>query len=172
MIDMNRMIDYIKNIVCDGDYGDVNMSILTGSMSLHQSKNNMKYIFLWTKDKLRQYISLNDQLNGFFLFLLHSLFQIFVYFALLTSPIYSATFMCAIIFWVFILLSNIYFRGCLLLKLERYLWGTRSWYGPMYLFCEEEYITPNLANNFFICQQVIIITIIFLRVLFFTPSHI
>jgi hypothetical protein len=167
MIDMNRMIDYIKNIVCDGDYGDANMSIHTGSMSVHQSKNNMKYIFLWTKDKLRQYISPNDRLNGFFLFLLHSLFQILVYFALLTSPIYSATFMCAIIFWVLILLSNIYFRGCLLLKLERYLWGTRSWYGPMYLFCEEEYITPNLANNFFICQQVIVITIIFLRVLFF-----
>ena len=170
MIDMNEIIDYIKNIICESDKRTVNGSVQTGTMSSCHSKNNMKNIFHWTKYKLRQYISHNDRLNGFFLFFLHFLFQILVYFTLLTSPIYSATFMCAIVFWVLILLSNIYFRGCLLLKLERYLWETRSWYGPMYLFCEEQYITPNMANNFFICRQVLLITIIFLRILFFNTK--
>ena len=111
------------------------------------SKDTMHSIFQWTKDKLRQHISVNDRLNGFVLFLLHFILQILVYFSLLTSPIHSVTFVSAVVFWVLILLSNICFRGCLLLKMERYLWNTRSWYGPMYLFCEEEYINPNMASN-------------------------
>lgn len=154
---MVGLFDYIKEITKE-------------SITVWSSKDCSKYtkhsIFQWTKDKLRQYLSHNDRINGFVLFLLHFILQILVYFALLTSPICSAKFMCAVVFWVLILLTNVYFRGCILLKMERYLWNTRSWYGPMYLFCDDHYMNNNLANNFFICRQVLVITIIFLRVLF------
>lgn len=157
--------DCINNMISHS--GHANVSMLTDSISnSHSSKNNMKHVLEWTKYKLRHYISHNDRLNGYVLFLLHFILQILVYFALLTCPIHSAKFVCAALLWLFILLSNVCFRGCILLKLERYLWDTRTWYGPMYLFCEDSYITSNLANNFFICQQVILITIVFLRVLF------
>jgi len=162
---MISFFDCINNMIYDN--GHANVSMLTDSISTSHSKNIMKYVFEWTKYKLRQYISQNDRLNGYVLFLLHFILQILVYFALLTSPIHSAIFVCAVVLWLFILLSNVCFRGCILLKLERYLWNTRTWYGPMYLFCEDSYITSNLANNFFICQQVIVITIVFLRFLFF-----
>jgi hypothetical protein len=139
---------------------------ITQCISNSRSKDTMLSIFQCTEDNLRRYISHNNRLNGFFLFLLHFLFQILVYFILLTSPIHSAIFACAVVFWLFILLSNICFRGCLLLKLERYLWNTKSWFGPLYLFCDDEYMTPNMVNNFFICRQVLIIMIVFLRILF------
>jgi len=154
-----QLFDYIKNMVTD--------SVTWRRLSFSQSKDSVKTLFKWTEDKLRRYISHNDRLNGFFVFLLHFLFQILVYFTLVISPIHSVRFVCAVVLWILILLSNTCFRGCLLLKLERYLWNTKSWYGPMYLFCDEDYMTPNLANNFFICSQVLVITIVFLRILFF-----
>ena len=164
---MTGLFDYIKKnnikeIVKESDAADW----ISKDWSNGWSKDTLYSIFQWTKHTLRQHISDNDRVNGWILFLLHFILQILVYFALLISPIHSVTFVGALVFWVLILLSNICFRGCLLLKMERYLWNTRSWYGPMYLFCEEEYITPNLANNFFICRQVLVVTIIFLRFLF------
>ena len=150
------------------DVGPDNVDIPSNSIAAtNWPKNNMKNVFEWTKYKLRQYISHNDRVNGFVLFLLHLILQIIVYFALITCPIHSTKFVGAVVLWVFILLSNVCFRGCILLKLERYLWNTKTWYGPMYLFCKDSYMTSNLANNFFICQQIIVVTIVFLRILFF-----
>jgi hypothetical protein len=131
------------------------------------SKDNTKRIFTWIEYYLRTYISNNNRLNGFFVFVIHLLLQFIVYFFLLSYPICSTFFYSAFIIWTLIIVSNFYFKGCLLLKLERYLWNTKTWYGPIYMFCDNSDISPTTINNFFICRQLIVITLVFMRILFY-----
>jgi len=131
------------------------------------SKDNMKRIIRGVEDNLKSYISHNNQFNGFIVFIIHLLLQILVYFVLLTYPIYSTCFYLAFSLWAFIIISNFYFKGCILLKLERYLWNTKTWYGPFYMFCDTCDLSSTTVNNFFICRQLIVITLVFMRILFY-----
>ena len=131
------------------------------------SKDNIKQIITWVADNLKSYISPNNQLNGFIVFIIHFLLQILVYFILLTYPIHSICFYIAFCVWVIIIMSNFYFKGCILLRLERYLWNTKTWYGPIYLFCDTCNMSHNTINNFFICRQLIVVTLVFMRILFY-----
>ena len=144
----------------------VNNSIITDYFFV-RSKDTIQNIFHTIEDILRRYISSDNRINGFFVFLLHSVLQFLIYGFLLFAPIYSVYFIGAILLWSFIILTNFSFRGCFLLKLERYLWNTQSWYGPLYLFCDENFVTNGFVNNFFICRQVLVMTIVFLRILFY-----
>lgn len=152
---MTYFIDSIINDFLDTDYFFI------------RSKVTIQNIIHSIEDILRRYLSKDNRINGFFVFLLHSALQIMVYTILLTFPISSIYFIVAIVLWILIMLSNISFRGCFLLKLERYLWNTQSWYGPLYLFCDENNVTNGIVNNFFICRQVLVMTIVFLRILFY-----
>ena len=144
----------------------INNSIITDYFFI-RSKDTIQNIFHLIEHTLRRYLSKDNRINGFFVFLLHFALQIIVYTILLTFPISSIYFIVAILLWFLIMLSNISFRGCFLLKLERYLWNTQSWYGPLYLFCDENNVTNGIVNNFFICCQVLVMTLVFLRILFF-----
>jgi hypothetical protein len=144
----------------------INNSIISDYFFV-RSKHNIQSMYRSIEDILRRYVSYDNRINGFFIFILHSLLQLLVYGFLLFSPIYSWHFIIAFILWVFIMLTNFSFRGCFLLKLERYLWNTQSWYGPLYLFCDETFVTNGIVNNFFVCRQVLIMTIVFLRILFY-----
>ena len=142
---------------------------MTGFMeySITCSKDSMKRIITWMEDKLTCYISHNNRLNGYIVFIIHFLLQILVYFVLLTSPIHSTCFYLAFSVWAIIILSNFYFKGCILLKLERYLWNTKTWYGPLYMCCDTCDISTTTVNNFFICRQLAMITLVFMRILFY-----
>lgn len=131
------------------------------------SKDNMKQIITCLEHNLTLYISHNNRFNGFIVFIIHFLLQIFVYFVLVTYPIYSTCFYLALCVWTIIIVSNFYFKGCIMLKLERYLWNTKTWYGPILMFCDTCDMSPTTVNNFFICRQLIVITIVFMRILFY-----
>ena len=57
--------------------------------------------------------------------------------------------------WLFVFWLHFYFKGCILVKTERYLWDTRDWYGPwsMIIFPLQNVgveITKSLTENIFL----------------------
>lgn len=128
------------------------------------SKTNIKHI-LKTAEQSLKIFSDNNHLNGFLVFLVHLLIQLTSGCLLIFYPI-GHLFYSIIVIWIGILLSNIYFRGCILTKLERHLWQTNNWYGPFFLYCDWFQLNPNMLNNLFICKIILISTIVFLRILF------
>jgi len=128
------------------------------------SKHQMKAFLTFCDDKL-QIISNDPKYNGFIVFIFHLLFQIISIFFLFFYPI-SITFYIVLSIWIIVLASNFYFRGCILTKLERYLWNTTSWFGPYYIFCNLDKWSNNKIKNMYICQIITLITILFVRILF------
>ena len=128
------------------------------------SKQQLKYILNLCKEKMT-IISSDHKINGFIVFIFHFIFQIISTYFLFFYPI-SNTLYFVLLLWIIILLSNIYFRGCILMKLERYLWNTKKWYGPSFIFCDLNNWSDTKIKNTNICKLVIIITIIFIRILF------
>lgn len=128
------------------------------------SKDQMIFFLNYCEDKLKC-ISNNSKYNGFIVFLFHLLFQIVSIYFLFFYQI-SITFYVVFFIWIIILASNIYFRGCILTKLERYLWNTHSWFGPYYMYCDLDKLSDNKIKNIYICQIITLITILFVRILF------
>ena len=128
------------------------------------SKQQLKYILNLCKQKMT-IISSDHKINGFIVFIFHFIFQIISTYFLFFYPI-SNTLYFVLLLWIIILLSNIYFRGCILMKLERYLWNTKKWFGPSFIFCDLNNWSDTKIKNTNICKLVIIITIIFIRILF------
>jgi hypothetical protein len=128
------------------------------------SKSRIKYILEYAEQALKLF-SDNNKLNGFLVFLVHLFIQI-ASFCLLIFYHIGPLFYSVIFIWIGILLSNIYFRGCILTKIERHLWQTKTWFGPFFLYCDLFHLTSTLLHNLFICKIICIITIIFLRILF------
>ena len=128
------------------------------------SKEQMKSILNYCEHKLKC-ISDNPKYNGFIVFLFHLLFYIVTTYFLFFYPI-SPIFYFVIVIWGIILASNFYFRGCILTKLERQLWNTNTWYGPYYMFCDFENLSDNKIINIYICQKILIISLLFVRILF------
>jgi|UniRef100_A0A6C0CLJ6 hypothetical protein len=128
------------------------------------NKQQNKNLLLFVEKKL-QFISNNNKLNGFLIFIFHLLFQIFSIYILFFYPI-SPLFYFTFLIWILILISNYYFKGCILTKIERYLWKNKQWFGPYYIFCNLKSWSPNKIKNMYICQIIFLITILFIRVLF------
>ena len=128
------------------------------------SKQKINHILNHCREKMN-IISTDNKINGFIVFLIHLLFQFISTYFLFFYPI-SNTFYFVLLAWIIILLSNLYFRGCILTKLERYLWNTKKWFGPYFICCDLNEWSDTKIKNVAICQIIIIITIIFLRILF------
>ncbi len=128
------------------------------------SKDQMKSFLTYCENKLK-IISNNQKYNGFIIFLFHLLFQIVSIYFLFFYPI-SNTFYFVLFIWILVLISNLYFRGCILTKLERYLWNTNSWFGPYYMYFNLDKWSNNKIKNMYICQIITLITILFVRILF------
>ena len=128
------------------------------------SKHQINYILNQCREKMA-IISDDDKINGFIVFLFHLLFQFISIYILFFYPI-SNTFYFILLAWIIILLSNLYFRGCILTKLERYLWNTKKWFGPAFICYDLNEWSDTKIKNVIICQLILIITIIFVRILF------
>lgn len=128
------------------------------------NKEQNKKLLLFVEDKLK-FISNNNKFNGFVLFIFHLLFQLISIYILFFYPI-SPIFYFTLFIWILILISNYIFKGCILTKLERYLWQNKEWFGPYYICCNLNNWSSNKIKNMYICQITILITILFLRILF------
>ena len=128
------------------------------------NKEQNKNLLLFVEQKLK-FISNNNKLNGFILFIFHLLFQLVSIYILFFHPI-SNLFYFTLFIWIIILISNYIFRGCILTKLERYLWQNNEWFGPYYICCNLNYWSSNKIKNMYICQITFLITLLFIRILF------
>jgi hypothetical protein len=128
------------------------------------NKQQNKTLLLFVEQKLK-FISNNNKLNGFFVFILHLLFQLVSIYILFFYPI-SNLFYFTLFLWIIILISNHIFRGCILTKIERYLWQNYDWFGPYYIFCNLNTWSSNKIKNMYICQITFLITLLFIRILF------
>ena len=128
------------------------------------NKEQNKKLLLFVEEKLK-FISNNNKFNGFVLFIFHLLFQLISIYILFFYPI-SPIFYFTLFLWILILISNYIFKGCILTKLERYLWQNYEWFGPYYICCNLNTWSSNKIKNMYICQITILITILFLRILF------
>jgi hypothetical protein len=124
----------------------------------------MKNLMIYYENKLK-YISDDNKFNGFIVFLFHYLLQFIVYYLLLFFPI-SFSYYAIVLFWLCIVFSNVYLRGCLLTKVERHLWKTKEWLGPQFFFYDSCSLSNVMLQNLFICKVIFIATIIYLRILF------
>ena len=128
------------------------------------NKQQNKILLLFVEQKLK-FISNNNKLNGFIVFILHLLFQLVSIYILFFYPI-STLFYFTLFIWIIILISNHIFRGCILTKIERYLWKNYDWFGPYYIFCNLNTWSSNKIKNMYICQITFLITLLFIRILF------
>ena len=81
------------------------------------------------------------------------------------DPLFYLTVLC----WIIVILCHFYFNGCILIRIERYLWDTKTWYGqwtPLYNLLKKYDIelTKNLLNNLFICGGIILTIFIILKI--------
>lgn len=130
----------------------------------NKDKEYIKCLIIFFENKLKN-ISYDNKFNGFLVFLFHYIFLFIIYYLLLFFPI-SFSYYGIVFFWLGIVFSNIYFRGCLLTKLERHLWNTKDWFGPQYLFYDSSTLSNVMLQNLFICKFIFFATIIYLRILF------
>ena len=167
------MLTYFKHIYDNdysNDYSNDNEYISTKkykqSKQSKQSNTNIKNILIFFENKLK-YISNDNHFNGFIVFIIHYLFLSILYYLLLFFPI-SLYYYAIVSFWIIsIVLSNIYFKGCLFTKLERHLWNTKEWIGPHFLFYNSSSLSSTMIQNLFICKVIFIATIIYMRILFY-----
>jgi len=128
------------------------------------SKDDMNIIIEFVVSKLNC-ISSNDNLTGFCVFLIHFICQLIIITIFLFYPL-SLLYYFIVVIWLFCLVSNIYFKGCLVTKIERHLWKTKSWYGPLFELGNLNQLPCNTLTNISVCLSIFVCMIIFVRVLF------
>lgn len=81
------------------------------------SKLQLEQILNFCESKLKL-ISNDSKFNGFIVFLIHLLIQLVSFYFLILHPI-DFMFYFIVAVWTLILISNFYFHGCILTKLEK-----------------------------------------------------
>ena len=138
--------------------------LLYSSEYSNKDKEYIKNLMIHFEYKLKC-ITDDNKFNGFLVFLFHYILLFIIYYLLVFFPI-SFSYYCIVFLFVCIVASNVYFRGCLLTKLERHLWNTTEWFGPQFFFYDSSTLSNVMLQNLFICKIIFIATIVFLRILF------
>ena len=73
-----------------------------------------------------------DTISPWILVSLHILLIFFIVYKLLTNPINNYYYIYLTV-WILIILSNYYFHGCILTRIERNLMNNKEWMGPITL---------------------------------------
>ena len=107
----------------------------------------------------------DNKMSGFIVFIFHILVCGIPGLYLIIGDINCIYFLC-IALWLFVFWLHFYFKGCILVKTERYLWDTREWYGPwsMIIFPLQSLgveITKALTENIFLGYGVLLTLIVF-----------
>jgi hypothetical protein len=122
-----------------------------------------KELYKWTK---------SNNLSGFYVYLFHILLCTSTFLYLFLGNI-DILFYFSLLVWLFIFGLHFYFNGCILTKIERHLWNTKTWYGPWTLIFKpydsyaKEPLSENLKKNIFICWGIILGTLLLLKIVFY-----
>jgi len=108
---------------------------------------------------------------------------VFIHLIIVTLPVFviifkqvDIYFYISVILWLCIMSFHFYFKGCIFIRIERYLMKDKTWKGIWnFIFYIFEMlnieITKNLENSIFICWGILFTLFIFLKLLFhYEPS--
>jgi len=95
--------------------------------------------------KILYKITNDNETSGFLVFLLHYHVVGFTWWYLAFGPI-DWFFWAAVLFYIGLYISNLYFRGCICIKTERKLFDDNEWYGPW--TAEEGVTVPKIRMLF------------------------
>ena len=104
----------------------------------------------------------NNSTNGYIVAFFHYSL-VFITFMLILSK-HIAKFFLGCFLWTGIVLLHTFFNGCIFIRMERYLWKTKTWYGPWQiplvlfekLFNITPKTTPNLLQYLYIVLNIIV----------------
>ena len=135
---------------------------------IESRKINTHNIIMFFKNELYK-INPNHTINGFIIFLIHWITCAIPSLIILIGNINIYFYMSCFV-WLLVFGGHFYFKGCILTRVERELWQDTSWVGPWVIpfTLLESFgvtITPNLAENIFICWGIILATFSFLKLL-------
>lgn len=140
------------------------------SLSLETRKKHTKQIIEYTENLLKSLnISKNDGINGFIVVLIHWILTgiplMYIFFGEINNYYYFSCFI-----WLIIFLMHLYFKGCILTRIERKLWHEKKWWGPwIFLFTPLKFvgidITDKSANIIFNLWGFFIVCTMLYRVL-------
>jgi hypothetical protein len=111
----------------------------------------------------------NDKLSGYFMIIFHWIIMIIPLLYLIIGKVNNLYYLLSILLYV-VVFCHFYFRGCLLVRIERHLLKDKQWWGPwMFLFTPLEYIsnspmTSNLADRIIYSCIIIISVLILYRI--------
>lgn len=102
-------------------------------MKWQSRKKQCEAIILYIQEKLFK-LTNDDEISGLIIFLLHYHLVGFTWWYIAVGPV-DFVFWLSVAFYAGLFITNEYFRGCILIKAERKLFGDKSWFGPW--TCEE-----------------------------------
>ena len=101
-------------------------------ISQESNKKKMKTLMKMIEKQMYNNIYKNNIINGFIVLLFHwsivTWAIVYVFLGEVNIYFYIAT-----IIWIMIVVLHIYFRGCILTKIEKHLWKASDWCGPWFL---------------------------------------
>ena len=134
--------------------------------------NKISYKDVIKEIELGLYPYTNDnKMSGFIIFIFHLLVCGIPGVYLMIGEINNFYFLC-IAFWLLVFWLHFYFKGCILVKAERYLWNTKKWYGPwsMIIFPLQNMgvkVTKSLSEKIFLAYGTLLCLYVFNRLYYF-----
>lgn len=110
----------------------------------------------------------NNALSGFIVYIVHVGICSIAAFYIFLGKVDKIFYICVAL-WLLIFALHFYFKGCILVKLERHLWKTKDWYGPwsVFFFPLKYFnveLSKNTTENIFICYGVIFMLFIMIKI--------
>ena len=94
-----------------------------------ESKKNNRLILDFFKKRLFS-ITGNNFYSGILVFIIHFLIGGSTLIYLIFGNVKNDFYFISMLTWIIIFIMHVYFKGCILVKLERELWNNKRWFGP------------------------------------------
>jgi len=136
--------------------------------TLAKRKQHTQSIINNTQQFLYKYTG-NDKMSGYVMIIFHWIIMIIPLFYLLFGPVNKLYYFLSFFLYV-VIFCHFYFKGCLLVRIERHLLNSNQWWGPwMFMFSPLEYITgapmtSSLADKIIYTCIMILTAIIVFRI--------
>ena len=113
----------------------------------------------------------NNAISGFIVYLIHHILVFSLLLYLLLGKV-NMLFYVVIAICLFIIGTNYYFNGCICIYLERNLWNSKKWWGPLTIIAYplekmNVSITRNLITNIFICYTIFMGMFTLMKILYY-----
>lgn len=144
---------------------------LTNTCCLESSKRNYDHkSIIKAIENILFPLTNNNKLSGFIVYLFHVGICGFAMFYIFLGKVDAIFYMCLLL-WAIVFGMHIYFKGCILIKTERYLWDTKEWYGPWsMMFFPLKYFSIEMSKttseNIFIFFGIMMVIVSALKITF------